>query len=184
MTRAGGTSAAGLAYGGQDGGKAGYGWSGYIGYTWNDNAKDTWSFSSGLDPNEEEWNFVAVVIEPGKASLYLSDGNSLASVINAIPHDPEEWDGIAHIGRDGQDYTNRSFRGAIDDVRIYDYSLSAGQIMGVAGVEGIVYLPLSSVADLVVGDKDPCYPNVDERIDFRDYGVLTEHWLREVLWPE
>ena len=67
---------------------------------------------------------------------------------------------------------------------LYDYSLSPGQILGVAGVEGVVYIPLNSIADLEVGDKDPCYPSVDDQIDFRDYSILADNFLKESMFPE
>ncbi len=73
----------------------------------------------------------------------------------------------------------------MDDVRLYNRTLTVGEVMGVAGVEGLIYMPLDSIADLVVGIQDPNNPSepIDDQVDFRDYSVLADNWLTEWLWP-
>ncbi len=51
------------------------------------------------------------------------------------------------------------------------------------GASSTTYVPLVSDADLVVGNKNPTYPNVDDQVDLRDYAKLAESWLQEKLWP-
>jgi hypothetical protein len=78
-----------------------------------------------------------------------------------------------------------NFNGKIDDLRMYNKTLTLGEVMSLCGIGGMVYLPLESDADLVVGDKnpsDPCAP-IDDQVDFRDYDVLADNWLKQYLWP-
>ncbi|HEX4645892.1 MAG TPA: chitobiase/beta-hexosaminidase C-terminal domain-containing protein, partial [Verrucomicrobiae bacterium] len=49
----------------------GYTTSDQIGYTWNGNSSATYNFQSGLVPPQNEWSFIALVIDPAKAVLYL-----------------------------------------------------------------------------------------------------------------
>jgi len=66
--------------------------------------------------------------------------------------------------------------GAVDDFRIYNYALSPQEVayLTTRGT-GSVYLPLVSSADLYKSD-----PNI---IDFRDFSMLADNWLEQVLWP-
>jgi hypothetical protein len=81
-----------------------------IGYTWNDGNEQTWAFLSGLRPPANQWSFVAVVIEPTKATLYLYNASGQFSTNNAIPHTSEAWDGSALIGAD-PNHLDRLFDG-------------------------------------------------------------------------
>jgi hypothetical protein len=175
-----GTEAAGLNFGGGNG----FVYDGMLGYTWNNNNSNTWNWNSDIFPVNRKWNFVAIVIEPGKATSYMGDPNgALLTATNAIEHTAEELDARLLIA--GDIGHKRFYRGQMDDIRIYDYSLSAGQILGLAGIEGIVYVPLTSAADLVEGIKDPCDPcdPIDDQIDFKDYNILANHWLEQHPWP-
>ena len=73
--------------------------------------------------------FVALVIEPNKATLYMYDNGTLYSSSQNIVHDIEEFNGPLWIGRDPTQ--NRYFKGAIDDVRIYSTALNTLQRHGV-----------------------------------------------------
>jgi hypothetical protein len=83
--------------------------------------------------------------------------------------------GFINIGGFNQ-YTNPSYAGGLDDMRFYNYALSAQEVayLTTSGT-GSVWLPLVSPADLYTSD-----PNV---IDFRDFSVLGADWGQEVLWP-
>ncbi|MFN0242520.1 MAG: LamG-like jellyroll fold domain-containing protein [Planctomycetota bacterium] len=94
-------------------------------YAWN-GASNTINFNSGLVVPDAQWVFVALTVEPTRASLYLHDG-TLHSAVNPIAHAREAFDGETRIGHDAN-ANNRRFRGRLDDVRIYDYALSAAEI--------------------------------------------------------
>ncbi|GAH64124.1 unnamed protein product, partial [marine sediment metagenome] len=65
----------------------------------------------------------------------------------------------------------------IDDVRIYDYALSQGEVLSIAGVAE-AYNELTSVANLY--DEEPMNSKI---VNFKDYALLADRWLDEGLFP-
>jgi len=100
-----------------------------VGYTWNLGATETSQFNSGLRPPVGEWSFVALVVEPTKATIYLCNTNGVGTATNAIPHVAELWDGAAWIGYDGSFY-NGNFVGVLDEVAVFNYAVSPDQVLG------------------------------------------------------
>ncbi|MHC4365326.1 MAG: LamG-like jellyroll fold domain-containing protein [Planctomycetota bacterium] len=99
-----------------------------LGYNWNDDMR-AWNWKSEVVIPDNKWVFVALVVQPTKATLYLGQDGILSSATNAIEHDIEEFDGELRIGHDAQSVDNQRYlRGVIDDVRIYNYALSQGEI--------------------------------------------------------
>jgi hypothetical protein len=98
-----------------------------ISYNWNDDPA-TYNFQSNLIPPPGQWSFVAVVITPGNATLYLINTNGLSSAINPIAHANAIWDGSAHIGNDATD-VNRTFNGMIDEVAVFNYAFTPQQVL-------------------------------------------------------
>jgi hypothetical protein len=97
-------------------------------YGWND-TEETWSWHSGLIIPEGKWVFVALVLEPAKATLYLGEEGEVRSATNEVANEIEEFNGVVRIGHDKKPgYPPRYFRGQIDDVRIYDRPLSEVEI--------------------------------------------------------
>lgn len=118
---------------------------GRLGYWWND-AASTYNWASALYPASDSWNFVALVVETRKATIYLDDlsGFGLHSAVNTAYHPPEEFDAVLNLGADVS--TGRFFKGAIDDVVIYDRALTDTEIRAIrdAGVKGT--LPYTQMA--------------------------------------
>jgi hypothetical protein len=101
-------------------------------YTWND-TEDTWAWHSGLIIPDKQWVFVALVLEPTGATLYLGKDGKLTSATNSVNHAIEEFNGATRIGHDKKpDFPPRFFKGLIDDVRIYDRALSSAEIAKLA----------------------------------------------------
>ncbi|MHC4479080.1 MAG: LamG domain-containing protein [Planctomycetota bacterium] len=75
------------------------------------------------------------------------------------------------------DATNREFIGSVDDIRVYDYALSAAEVAYLA-TEGTGYVPLTSQTNLY--DQEPAG---QKAINLRDLAVLLDYWLLEKLWP-
>lgn len=96
-------------------------------YTWNDNNVATYGWSSGLSIPLDTWSLVAVAIEPTKATAYLCTGDSCRSAENVITHNNQTLNGSFRIGGDAFAGT-RSFDGNIDDVRIYNRTLSSSEV--------------------------------------------------------
>ena len=95
-------------------------------YTWND-ASASYNFSSGLVPSDGQWAFVAMVVEPSRAILYLNTGGGFQSATNTTTHALEEFNATSYFGWDALD-SNRRFKGALDDVRVCNRALSAGEL--------------------------------------------------------
>jgi hypothetical protein len=119
MTRNGTTPAAGLHYTLNN----------QLGYTWNNGNSETWSWESGLTPPPGEWCFVALVINPTNAALYVYNTNSLATTNHAIGHTSEAWDGNAQLGGDQETVDWRIFDGRIDEVAVFNYDFTPAQVL-------------------------------------------------------
>ncbi|MGI8966060.1 MAG: LamG-like jellyroll fold domain-containing protein, partial [Limisphaerales bacterium] len=95
-------------------------------YTWAD-IPETYNWDSGLVPPDGVWTFVAVVIEPTQATMYMYDGTVLRSAVNLVNHPVQGFQGPTLIGRDGGNVA-RSYIGDLDEIAIYDRALSESQI--------------------------------------------------------
>jgi hypothetical protein len=115
FTRA-GSSLAGLQFGATN----------QLRYNWNNLAAAT-NFSSGLVVPDSTWTFVALVVEPSRATFYLNSGGGLLSATNITTHAIEEFNGISYLGWDSF-ASSRRFRGALDDVRVCNRALSATEV--------------------------------------------------------
>jgi hypothetical protein len=109
----GGSTAAGLNFGNSTD----------LRYHWNGG---NYGWDSGLNVPNAQWTFVALVVEPTKATIYMDDG-TFQSATNTVSHAIEEFNGTTHIGWDSN-WSERHLDGAIDDVRIYPAALSSGDI--------------------------------------------------------
>jgi Concanavalin A-like lectin/glucanases superfamily/Metallo-peptidase family M12/Bacterial Ig domain len=97
-------------------------------YTWN-GTSNTYGWNSGLVLPDQQWVFVALVVEPTQATIYMGDlGGQLSWAVRpqVNGHGPEQFDGVTLIGRDASG--GRDFKGWIDDVRVYRAALGTGQI--------------------------------------------------------
>jgi hypothetical protein len=83
---------------------------------------------------------------------------------------------MATIGNRSDD-DNRAFKGTIDEVRLYDYGLSAAEVAWLA-TEGTGYIPLT--LEMNIYDKE--LPG-KQTINFKDFAMLLEDWLKEGMWP-
>ena len=104
-------------------------------YTWNSNSAATYGWNSGLFPVAGSWSFVACVVTPTNTSMYLYNArgaatNLLKSVF-VMTNNPEAFGGIGatRLGGDSQDGdSRRTFAGEMDEVAIFNNSMSEGQI--------------------------------------------------------
>ncbi len=106
-----------------------------IGYTWNDNSSATWSWTSGLTVPDNEWCFVALVVEPTQATVYVNEDYA----VNSIDHVEQEFSEPLWLGQCTYS-ADRFFDGQIDDARLYDHALSEAEILAaMQGGEGWPY---------------------------------------------
>jgi len=69
------------------------------------------------------------------------------------------------------------FNGMLDDVRIYNYALTHGEVLSLAGV-GTLYVPVPSPAELYGAEAEG-----SRVINFRDYAGLVDRFLDEDFFP-
>ena len=141
-----------------------------------DGEDEIWWWRSGLEVPDGEWTFCAVVVEPEQASLYMMPaGEALSKAVNIETHIPSTIVNPFYIGKDarGDWGGNRTLTGQIDDGQIFDYALSDSEVLYVANPGGSTHIPVMSRVDFDDSDS----------IDFRDYAVVADKWLEEILWP-
>ncbi|MEO6035944.1 MAG: LamG-like jellyroll fold domain-containing protein, partial [Verrucomicrobiota bacterium] len=133
-----------------------------LGYVWNNDANSyNWrpTADAGLAQlPDSNWAYVALVVDPTKAVIYLAISNnpaSFTSVTNFLVHVNQSFDGPTLIGTDAGTY---SFNGAIDEVAIWNRSLGSGELYSqyasaVGGIGPIVFSgPTNPDQPIVAGD--------------------------------
>lgn len=97
-----------------------------LSYNWNNDLAAS-NFKSGLTVPANEWSFVALVVQPERATLCLGDSTGFNTVANDAPHAPQEFNGATRVGSDSSD-ANLTFIGQIDEVAIFDRTLGVGDV--------------------------------------------------------
>jgi hypothetical protein len=127
------------------------------------------------------WHHVAVTIDADNntISLYV-DGEFVGqnTAVTLAPNDlgvtTNNW-----LGR-SQWVADAYFDGSLDDFQIYNRALSQGEVAWLAGKTAEFTQPLY----LLLTPHNPDIDSyVDGTIDFKDYAVLANLWLKEVWWP-
>ncbi|NUO02139.1 MAG: hypothetical protein HUU01_16155, partial [Saprospiraceae bacterium] len=89
-------------------------------YTWND-AAGSYGFNTGFTVPDNVWTHIALVITPSDAKVYM---NGLA-VTRTAAHPAEAFDTPVKIG---YDQGSRYFKGEIDEVAVWNKSLTQNEI--------------------------------------------------------
>ncbi len=115
-------------------------------YVWNNNAATTWNWQGAPAIPQDKWALVAIAIEEEKATSYIyhRDDGTLDSAVNEIAHIEQTvknlkfgWDECCGA---------RYFKGIIDEVMIFDRTLSADEITNLA----VAGLPVESKDKLAI----------------------------------
>jgi hypothetical protein len=96
-----------------------------LGYTWNNNSS-TWGWSSGVQPPANQWSFVALVVQPVSATIYLFNTNGLQSATNFVVNASQSFAGLGTLGTDSYASAARAFNGVMDEVAVFNYALMPG----------------------------------------------------------
>ena len=91
-----------------------------LGYHWENTQ---WWWSSGLTVPDNEWAHVAMVVSPSGVTLYLNG----ESATNAYSVPASAFNGVMNFGAD-PNWSARRFAGEMDEVLIYNRSLSQDEI--------------------------------------------------------
>ncbi|MHC4675888.1 MAG: LamG domain-containing protein [Planctomycetota bacterium] len=144
--------------------------------------EDYESYDANSDANvleRDEWAHIAGTFDGNTVKCYVN-GELVAESndpnTSAIPFLCQDTNDLGIGGRPDND--NDDFKGTIDDVRIYNYGLSAEEVAYIA-TDGTGFIAVQSVANLYNDE----YPG-DRAVNLRDFAELSENWLVRKLWPE
>ncbi len=121
---------------------------GNLNYHWLDTAT-TYGWDSGLNVPTNQWSFVALVVEPTKATMYLLNANGMQSAVNAVTHAARAFTDNIRIGGDPNGDA-RTFNGLIDEVAIFNAALSPSEIQGLYLGTPLVSLSVQNIGGNVV----------------------------------
>ncbi len=149
---------------------------GELAYTWANNGA-TYGFLSGLTPPQGIWSFVAVVIEPSQATLYVDNANGTAASVNLVTNAVQSFSGPSEIGNDPYDSTagTRTFEGLIDEVTVYNQALSATEISALYTAASGALVPIT-IAEQPLGTAVYASNSVEFTVDASGSGPIYYQW--------
>jgi hypothetical protein len=127
-----------------------------LSYNWNADSAAA-NFKSSLTVPVSQWSFVAMIVQPDQAVLCLQDGNAFTTATNFNTHPEQAFSGDTMVGGDISDGT-LTFNGLIDEVAIFNRSLSVGEVYSqyaaaAGGLKPTIFTPAQILGDAVyVGD--------------------------------
>jgi hypothetical protein len=143
-----------------------------------------WSPTGILTPLIGQWAHLAATYDgnttsPTACRLYLN-GTEVAS--GAFRFSTMKNSRMCLANNNDYDYWGPGvFRGDMDEVRIFNRALEPNEVAYLADTtpgDGELYSSLSSVAELYTGE-----PKGDRVVNFRDFAVLANLWLKEDMFP-
>jgi len=100
-----------------------------LGYNWDANNGSAWGYDSQIALPQNQWSFVAMVITNQTATFWLLNTNGFYAATNALANIAEPFNGgWTWIGGDPNYDASRSFPGSIDEVSVFNYSMTPAQI--------------------------------------------------------
>jgi len=133
------------------------------------------------DEQTTAWQHIARTWASGTDIKLYIDGREIYPL-----HDLEATRGgvtsgydILMVGKGGKDENStEGWNGRIDDVQIYSYALSHGEIISVMGETTALYIPVTPEGEIYDGEAQG-----QRVINFRDYTELLDNWLKEIKYP-
>jgi len=103
---------------------------GDIGYIWNNDSNDG-LWDSGISALHDEWSLVALAVSTTNAVLYIINADDgVQSAVHTYNHPPATFNATEYIGTyplEGP-LGNHNFNGNIDEVAIFNSTLSSNQV--------------------------------------------------------
>jgi hypothetical protein len=121
-----------------------------------------YGWERNIMPIDFDWHHLAASYD-GTTIKWYGDGRLIGSDSTLVLATPDN----VHMGM--RDDNTNYWPGRVDEVRIYNRTLSDAQIAWLAGLTSTFSIP----ADL----------RQDNVINFKDFAVLADSWLEQILWP-
>jgi hypothetical protein len=137
-----------------------------------------WGWEETIFTDEEslDWHHYAMSYD-GTTITYYGDGVEMdtdvgkSNVRNLVTEDR------VHVGKRAT--SDLYFPGDVDDARVYGVQLSKEKIAYIAtGGAVSLHIPIQSIADVYQGEAPG-----NQWINFKDYALIADKYLEEVLWP-
>ncbi|MHC4487450.1 MAG: LamG domain-containing protein, partial [Planctomycetota bacterium] len=140
--------------------------------------ENQYSIDSSSELPVNSWIHVAGTYDGNELTLYVN-GRVAANSVHPLRENlaADANDGLGIAGRWGD--TGGRFIGTIDDVRIYDYALSGGEICYIAS-DGDGVADMVNIANVFTNESE----GTKQAVNLRDFAKLAENWLVTRLWPE
>jgi hypothetical protein len=124
----------------------------------NDYAIHVYGWERAIMPVDLEWHHLAASYD-GTTIRWYGDGQLVGTDSSRVL----DTNDVVQMGKRADQ--TPTFQGLIDEVRIYNRALSWAEIEYLAG-------------------KPMIDGNNDGVVDFRDYTIMADMWLEELLWPQ
>ncbi len=157
------------------------------------------AFSDSRVFDPATWYHVAFTFDGNKMEVYVDGSweNTLTwSGVHWQRYTPGVYFGASSGGAN-------AFDGKLDDIRIYDYALSADSVANLANTTGepapgpAAWYKLDETETATVADSSGngyegyvlfvqpyTNPYDDNEVGMKDFAVLAESWLEEAIWPQ
>lgn len=150
-----------------------------IGYHWND---QYYGWASGLTPPDGAWAYIALAVSPDQAVMYIYDGTAWASAVNVAAHGVQAFAATTRVGSDNG--TGRFFNGLMDEMAIYNRTLSEGELRthALAGFGDPAHSPPTFVYDPpTISPAGTIYATTPFTLTADAYGEppLTFQWQKD-----
>jgi len=127
-----------------------------------------------------KWAHVAATFDGSDAVIYLN-GRAIGSGSFSFADGTDAGLVIGNTNSDSWPGCPESFNGDIDEVRIYNRTLSSAEVAYLADLtpgDDTLYIPVPSPAEIYDAEVEG-----SRKVNFRDFAVLAEMWLFEEQWP-
>ncbi len=114
-----------------------------------------WGWASGLVVPADTWTFIAMVVEPTKATFYMSDGTTLKSSVHTATHAALAVSSPLGFGGNQPGRADRTYNGGLDEMTVYSRALTQSEINALFMVGTGAKLSLSLTPGGVIEDTKP-----------------------------
>lgn len=127
-------------------------------YSWND-VSGEWNAATGLNLPDGQWAFIALTISPTRAIVYLATNGVVSAVTNNTAPSALTLSGNLYFGYDAAS-SSRRLVGQMDEVAVYNQTLTGAQIAQLAGAPTIVVASPANGSEFSTTDNIPVTCNV------------------------